>query len=82
MVCAPVELNHHGGVSYHDLVELAANTSRYDTALLGSFFAFPHFNEDYGTQLPSGKYEVPAGWQAGLMNGALAGSMIGLAANG
>lgn len=36
----------------------------------------------YGDQLPSGEYQVDAGWQAGLMNGALAGSMVGLAANG
>lgn len=41
----------------------------YDTNLLGSFFAFPQFNEDYGHRLPDGKYEVSADWQAGLMNG-------------
>lgn len=54
----------------------------YDTALLGSLFAYPVFNERYGSRLPSGIYEVSAGWQTGLMNGAQAGSLIGLAFNG
>lgn len=30
--------------------------------------AFPQFNEKYGKQLPSGEWEVPAPWQAGLSN--------------
>ena len=42
----------------------------YDTCLLGAFFAFPPFQEDFGSQLPSGDYQVPAVWQAGLANGA------------
>lgn len=54
----------------------------YDTNLLGSFFAFPQFNRDFGSQLPNGEYQVPATWQAGLMNGAQAGSMLGLFING
>lgn len=53
-----------------------------NTNLPGSFFAFPQFNQNYGTQLASGEYQVPSAWQAGLMNGALAGSMVGLAMNG
>lgn len=54
----------------------------YDTALLGSLFAYPVFNQKYGHQLPNGVYEVSSGWQTGLMNGAQAGSLIGLAFNG
>ncbi|RMD43201.1 hypothetical protein DV735_g1899, partial [Chaetothyriales sp. CBS 134920] len=54
----------------------------YDTALLGSFFAYPSFNRDFGSRLPSGEFQVSAQWQAGLMNGAQAGSMLGLALNG
>jgi SP family general alpha glucoside:H+ symporter-like MFS transporter len=30
--------------------------------------AFPQFNRKYGEQLPGGKWEVPAPWQAGLSN--------------
>lgn len=55
---------------------------RYDTALLGSMFAFPAFNHDFGSQLPNGDYQVPSAWQSGLMNGAQAGSMLGLFING
>lgn len=54
----------------------------YDTNLLGSFFAFPEFNHKYGDRLSNGEYQVPASWQAGLMNGAQAGSMLGLFING
>jgi MFS transporter, SP family, general alpha glucoside:H+ symporter len=54
----------------------------YDTNLLGSFFAFPIFNQKYGQKLPDGQYQVPAAWQTGLMNGVQVGSMIGLAING
>ena len=32
--------------------------------------------------IPNGQYEVPAGWQTGLMDGSQVGSMIGLALNG
>lgn len=45
-------------------------------------FAFPPFNEDFGDRLPDGQYQVSAGWQSGLMNGAQAGSMLGLFLNG
>lgn len=54
----------------------------YDTNLLGSLFAYPVFNQQFGEQLPSGIYEVSSSWQTGLMNGAQAGSLIGLAFNG
>lgn len=30
--------------------------------------AFPQFNRKYGEQLPSGEWQVPARWQAGLSN--------------
>lgn len=56
--------------------------TRYDTALLGSMFAFPSFNRDFGDRLPDGQYEVSSAWQSGLMNGAQAGSMLGLFING
>ncbi|RMZ76424.1 hypothetical protein DV737_g4811, partial [Chaetothyriales sp. CBS 132003] len=54
----------------------------YDTTLLGSFFAYPQFNQDFGKPLPDGEYQVSSDWQAGLMNGAQAGSMLGLFING
>lgn len=40
----------------------------YDICLVNNFYAFPQFNEKYGEQLPSGEWQVPAPWQAGLSN--------------
>ena len=54
----------------------------YDTNLLGSLFAYPVFNEQYGKQLPNGFYEVEAKWQTAIMNAAQIGSFIGLGCNG
>lgn len=54
----------------------------YDVCLLGNFYAFPQFNKKYGKMLPSGEYQVPAPWQAGLSNGANVGEIIGLFING
>lgn len=45
-------------------------------------FAFPAFNRDFGERIPDGQYEVSSTWQSGLMNGAQAGSMLGLVLNG
>ena len=49
---------------------------------MGSFFAFPPFAKKYGKPISDGSYQVPAGWQTGLMDGSQVGSMIGLAING
>lgn len=54
----------------------------YDMKLIGSLNAQPAFTRRYGQQLPNGKYEIPASWQAGLSNGASVGSLIGLYLNG
>ncbi|OMP86158.1 Maltose permease MAL61 [Diplodia seriata] len=54
----------------------------YQTCLLSNFYAFPEFNKKFGEQLPSGEYQVPAAWQAGLSNGVYVGEIIGLMING
>ncbi len=54
----------------------------YDTNLLGSFFAFAVLAKQFGHQLPHGEYQVSAKWQTAFMNGAMVGSMVGLALNG
>ncbi|KAK1750515.1 alpha-glucosides permease MPH3 [Echria macrotheca] len=54
----------------------------YDVCLINNFYAFPQFNQKYGEQLPSGEWQVPAPWQAGLSNGANVGELIGLLING
>ncbi|MCJ1289381.1 hypothetical protein MMC34_000913 [Xylographa carneopallida] len=64
------------------LLSTAIIMEGYDVVLLASFYAFPQFNQKYGTLLPDGTYQVPAAWQAGLSNGANVGEIIGLFANG
>ena len=64
------------------LLSTAIIMEGYDVVLLASFYAFPQFNQKYGTMLPDGTYQVPAAWQAGLSNGANVGEIIGLFANG
>lgn len=54
----------------------------YDNLLLAQFYAMPAFCRKFGSLRPNGRYEVPAGWQAGLSNGCLAGEIIGLYLNG
>jgi SP family general alpha glucoside:H+ symporter-like MFS transporter len=57
----------------------------YDTALLGSFYAFPKFTEKYGEFIGNDAtppYQLTAAWQTGLSNGALCGEILGLYAAG
>jgi SP family general alpha glucoside:H+ symporter-like MFS transporter len=57
----------------------------YDTALLGSFYAFPKFTEKYGDFISKDAtppYQLTAAWQVGLSSGALCGEILGLYAAG
>jgi MFS transporter, SP family, general alpha glucoside:H+ symporter len=69
-------------VGWSVLLSTAIIMEGYDMKLIGSLNAQPAFTKRYGQELPSGKYEIPAAWQAGLSNGATIGSLIGLALNG
>lgn len=85
MVHLAVFFHHHGRVSHARVLWISDHADAefsYDTALMGSLFGFPAFNRAYGKILPSGEYQVSSAWQAGLMNGAQAGSMLGLFING
>jgi SP family general alpha glucoside:H+ symporter-like MFS transporter len=53
----------------------------YDTALLGTFFAYPSFQEKYGEPFEGG-YQVPSRWQAALANSTTVGIILGLLAIG
>ncbi|KAK3197264.1 hypothetical protein GRF29_1536g1176888 [Pseudopithomyces chartarum] len=54
----------------------------YDINLIANLQAVPAFKRKFGVQLPNGKYEVTAAWQAGLTNGAYVGEILGLMVNG
>lgn len=69
-------------IGWSVLLSTAIIMEGYDMKLIGSLNAQPAFKRRYGEQLPDGKYEIPASWQAGLSNGASVGSLIGLYLNG
>ncbi|KNG85211.1 MFS alpha-glucoside transporter [Aspergillus nomiae NRRL 13137] len=54
----------------------------YDVVLIGSFLAFPAFNEKYGGLMSDGNYGLEAKWQAGVNNAMACGQIIGLFLNG
>ncbi|KAE8141908.1 general substrate transporter [Aspergillus pseudotamarii] len=54
----------------------------YDVVLIGSFLAFPAFNEKYGHLMSDGTYGLEAKWQAGVNNAMACGQIIGLFLNG
>lgn len=69
-------------IAWSALLSTAIIMEGYDMKLIGSLNAQPAFKRRYGQQLPNGKFEISASWQAGLSNGATIGSMIGLYLNG
>ena len=69
-------------VGWSILLSTALVMEGYDIVLLGNFYAFPQFNEKYGTLQSDGTYQVSAAWQAGLSNGANVGEILGLFAAG
>jgi SP family general alpha glucoside:H+ symporter-like MFS transporter len=50
----------------------------YDTAILGSFWAFPPFLRDYGIRAPDGTLTIPPSWQNGLGAATNCGEVVGL----
>ncbi|KAK4153638.1 alpha-glucosides permease MPH3 [Chaetomidium leptoderma] len=69
-------------VAWSMLISTCIVMEGYDICLINNFYAFPQFKQKYGEQLPNGKWEVTAPWQAGLSNGANVGELIGLIING
>jgi MFS transporter, SP family, general alpha glucoside:H+ symporter len=55
----------------------------YDTTLIGSFFAYPAFQEKYGFYSgPKNGYQLTSAWQTGLQDGGAIGNIIGALLNG
>ncbi|KAJ5972418.1 Major facilitator superfamily domain general substrate transporter [Penicillium vulpinum] len=69
-------------VAWSLLLSCAIIMEGYDVVLIGSFFAFPAFNEKYGGLMSNGKYGLAASWQAALTNSMSCGQIIGLFVNG
>ncbi|KAI0846993.1 sugar transporter [Daldinia vernicosa] len=73
-------------IAWSVLISTCIVMEGYDISLVNNFYAFPQFNQKYGTEVtdPEGNvsYQVSAAWQAGLSNGAVVGEIIGLLING
>ena len=50
----------------------------YSTILVPNLYSLDPFLRQFGTQQRNGDYEISAEWQSALVNGALAGQIIGL----
>lgn len=54
------------------------HATRYDTILMGNFFAFPQFTEKFGFYVPEKKkWEVEGKWQVALNMGSTVGGIFG-----
>lgn len=51
---------------------------RYDTILMGNFFAYPEFKQKFGDYYPDvGEWQVNGPWQVGLSMGSTVGAIFG-----
>lgn len=69
-------------IAWSILFSTAIAMEGFDLVLISSLFAFPPFTKKYGSIGKSGKYQIPAPWQAALSNGARIGEILGLLFNG
>jgi len=68
-------------VGWSMAISLGIIMEGYDTALIGSFFAFPSFQKKYGQPFEGG-YQVSAPWQSSLALASTIGIVFGIQANG
>ncbi|KAH8548447.1 general substrate transporter [Umbelopsis sp. PMI_123] len=69
-------------VGWSLVVSTAIIMEGYDTALLGSFYAYPSFQEKYGESVAGGGFAVSAKWQTALGMSTNIGVLIGVFING
>ncbi|KAL4779864.1 general substrate transporter [Aspergillus varians] len=69
-------------VGWSILMSCAIIMEGYDVVLIGSFFAYPQFNQKYGHIMSDGDYGLDAKWQAAMTNAMSCGQIIGLFING
>lgn len=69
-------------VGWSVLLSTAIVMEGYDVVLLGSFYAYPAFNQKYGELQADGSYSLTASWQTGLSMAMNVGQIFGLFANG
>lgn len=65
------------------VVSLVVIMDGYDTALIGSLFGFPAFQQRFGVEVgTTGKYQVQAKWQTALGLASPLGNIVGIFING
>jgi SP family general alpha glucoside:H+ symporter-like MFS transporter len=69
-------------ITWSVLLSLTLIMEGYSTILVPNLFALGPFKQQFGDRQPSGQYEISAPWQSALVNGGLAGQILGLFAAG
>uniref|UniRef100_A0A060TBJ9 ARAD1D35728p n=1 Tax=Blastobotrys adeninivorans TaxID=409370 RepID=A0A060TBJ9_BLAAD len=72
---------YKGALWWSFVISLCVVMDGYDNTLMGSFFAFPQFNEHYG-ELVNGEWVISASWQTALSALSGVGSIIGILVSG
>lgn len=65
-------------ITWSILFSLTLILEGYSTILVPNLYSLDPFLRQFGTLQHNGEYEISAGWQSALVNGALAGQIIGL----
>ncbi|TAQ83962.1 hypothetical protein B7494_g7721 [Chlorociboria aeruginascens] len=79
---------HKKAIAYSLIFSTSIIMEGYDTALMGSFFGFPPFQNRFGTETDmspdeaAGAKIIAAGWQTAILIGAQTGQLIGLGFEG
>lgn len=74
---------HRRAVMWSVVISTSVIMEGYDLSLMPSFFGYPRFVDHYGTYFADlGRRELTGAWQAGLVNGANVGIIIGGFVNG
>ncbi|KAM6480848.1 sugar transporter [Trichoderma sp. SZMC 28011] len=64
------------------IVSIVVIMDGYDTALIGSLFAYPAFQQQFGHTQGQGKYQLEAKWQTALGLASPLGNIVGIYLNG
>ncbi|KAK1920272.1 hypothetical protein P3342_002568 [Pyrenophora teres f. teres] len=69
-------------IAWSVVISMTLVMEGYSTILVPNLFAMDPFRRQFGDKLPNGTYEISANWQSALVNGGLAGQILGLFATG
>jgi MFS transporter, SP family, general alpha glucoside:H+ symporter len=69
-------------IAWSVAISLAIVMEGYQTSILTGYYSFPQFTRVYGVQVGPDDYLITNKWQSALGNSSVAGSVVGLLANG